>query len=303
MMAQTAEKTKESQRGFSFTRWFSYTSSTETMRTWPKIITSADEIPENFGTGILPDMEEFPYMVFIPADIFLFANRAVRTKPLLVFMSNEKITVMEDNKGYIETISHYYNDIHYIKTYRILLAANITISSSSGISSLNFSAARDDFLQPFIEVFRNYYNKPEQKKIDGKDILKIKSADHIDYKFINYGMNSLLPDQIITDIVYQESINLKEEGIKFSGRQKKYSAPFLIIKTGDELIIIEEPTMIRSRRKLEYGGIYTFIPLRNINKIDIATGLLNKMIISLKNSESKEFYFLPGKSLTGFEMK
>jgi hypothetical protein len=89
---------------FDDTKWYSYTSSTQTMRTWPRRLKSYEEIPHEFRPAFPKYKGHFPYTLFIPEDRFsLFRKR-----------NKKVICVYEDHFVFLESV---HNGNHLTEKY------------------------------------------------------------------------------------------------------------------------------------------------------------------------------------------
>jgi|GEM_PF-5502257 len=309
-MVANLEKNKKNfdSNDFSRTRWFSYTSSTETTRSWPKLMKSYEDLPRPFKESGYFNTEKIPYTILIPQSFVVFPNKIIKTNPKLILLYDNNVTVLEQKRSKIDSKCHYLNDIYYIKRRSILLSANIAIISSAGASSLSFNAVCDELFKPIINTVRKFYNKldtgPDNDESlnenHEKELLKIERLDDITCKFINYGINSIIHGQNIKDVIYQKTINLRSIKKGIFKWINNFTSPLLLIKTDNELIIIEEPVKIRNAKKKEYGGLYTYIPLGKIDKINIYKDIFRKMEIKLINGVSFNLFFSEDKNLNKY---
>ena len=221
-------------------RWFSYTSTTETIRTWPKIISNIDEVPSYFKDYIYIESNRFPYTIFIPEDVVIIHVRAKRTNPILISLYKEKVIILEKTKKGISQQYHNFYGINYLKIESILLYSGIKISSSNVVSHIHFNSIRDDFFKQINERIRKYYINMDNKKNTQlnfeEKLSEYYSQGKINYKFMNYGIKSLLPGQKIKKFIYQEPINVRRFKNSFLKWLYYYTTPMLLILNDDELI-------------------------------------------------------------------
>ena len=108
---------------------------------------------------------------------------------------------------------------------------------------------------------------------------------------MNYGIESLLKDQEIKKFIYQEPIYIKKFKNVIFNWIKNYTTPMLLLLNGEELIIIEEPVKMKKDKEIEYGVIFTYIPLNKIKNINFKKNEYIEMEIELQNSEIINLYF------------
>ena len=145
------EKNQDSYSDGFDNRWFSYTSTTETQRSWPRIISSLGDVPSYFKDYFYIEANTFPYTVFIPEDIVIIHARARQMNPKLISLYNEKIIILEKTKKGINQQYHNFYGINYLMIESILLTSGFKISSSNVVSQVYFNSVRDDFFKK-IEV-------------------------------------------------------------------------------------------------------------------------------------------------------
>lgn len=280
---------------FTTNKWFSYTSTTETIRTWPKVISSLSDIPSYFKDFFYIESNTFPYTILIPEDIVFVRSRAKRTNTKLLSLYKEKIIVLEKSKrGIIEQYHNFYG-INYFKIESILLYSGIKISSNNAVSHIHFNSIRDDFFKLIKEKIRKYYLKTNDKKIIKlnfeEKLSEYYTKGKINYKFMNYGIESLLPGQKIKKFIYQEPLKINKFKNGFFNWLKNYTTPMLLLLNGEELIIIEEPVKMKKDKDIEYGVVFTYIPFEKIEKITFNKRDYIEMNIELLNKEVINLYF------------
>ncbi|PKM96142.1 MAG: hypothetical protein CVU84_00030 [Firmicutes bacterium HGW-Firmicutes-1] len=86
--------------------------------------------------------------------------------------------------------------------------------------------------------------------------------NHLNYKFKNYAKQSKLGNNTILATVFQPPMANKF----FILFNRIITTSHVHILTNTELVIIEEDNK-KNNRKVNYGGIWTFIPLNKISKI------------------------------------
>lgn len=233
---------------------------------WPMIIKSRDEIPEIFKENLLPyllenflDINQVPYIIYAPSDR---VGRRISNLKLLCLLDNA-IIMLEKLNDKVRTIRYYFNDIVYIEEGQMLLYSWIRIkgiSENALISSIvEFNTVVEKIFQPIIEKLRRTINNIEIKQ-SKEELIEFQFLKKLNYKFMNYGSDSIMDGENIVDIVYQEDIYTKF--LKFF--KKSISPAHLSILTDKELIIIKDD----DGGFAKYGAIWIYIPKNNI--LDVA---------------------------------
>jgi hypothetical protein len=268
--------------------WFSYTSSSVTMRLWPRVIESADDLPTAFVGAVAPDRAQFPYTVFIPENVVFSQGRAVRTRQKLLTLLPDRLVVLENIRSAIERREHRLDEILYLKVEDVLLSGIITVNSTAGSSRIGFNTVRDNLFAPIIAALRGRFNRGAALAPRPADEARniIEAVPGISFKFVNYALKSLFPGQAVGDILFKDSANVKTSRRGLLRLIDHYTAPALLMHCGGELIVIEEPAKVRARKKMEFGGIFTFIPREKIEGVVVAEAAPVELVIRLAGGET-----------------
>lgn len=307
-MATSLKNEKENDSGaflnVSTDKWYSYTSTRETTRSWPKIITNFDEVPDFFKDHIHIESNKFPYSILIPENIESDFFMPKKTNPKLLSLYNDRIEILEKNTNTVEKITHYFYEISYMEIKNILLFSSINFVSVHNASRIFFNSVRFDFFKIIIETVRRYYVKTENNEdIRSKNeekVFEYYSAGRINHKFMNYAMDGLLPGQSIKKLLFQEPVKVRCFNNKFSNWIYNHTSPALLILTLNELILMQEPYKIRRNKSNEYGIIYTYLPLNKIKNVIFEHGDNRKMNIKLNSEEVIKLYFSNDKAIESF---
>ena len=133
------------------TKWYSYTSSTQTMRTWAKEIKVQEDIPDQFQATFPQFDGVFPYTVFIPEEkVSKFQQR--NSTLLVVF--NDHIVLLEQLDNEIKVLSSQFTDIFTITHGVVLLKSWLTIETEAGTFAVKFNTTNDHLFIPIIKTIR-----------------------------------------------------------------------------------------------------------------------------------------------------
>lgn len=232
-------------RNFNDTKWYSYTSSTETKRTWAKCIKSYEEIPKEFLPAFPEYKDQFPYTVFIPEDRFsLFHKRNKK----IICVYEDHFLLLENLRNEIKTFAIKCSDVLYLERGRILLKSWLKIITLSGIHFIRFNTTNDYLFVPVIEKIRQgMCGSPTNDAVFGEDKEDTQELSEFDYlktvnfKYMNYGRKSIRPDDIVIGIVYQPGRCIQE--INFLNKT------LFRRNTTDHLTILTEEDNFNQRRE------------------------------------------------------
>lgn len=253
------------------TKWYSYTSSTQTMRTWARQIKDQEDLPAQFQAAFPPFEKSFPYTVFIPEEkVSKFQQR--NSKLIVVF--NDHFTLLEDLDNEVKTLSSPFIDVFTIEHGVILLKSWLSIKTRTGIFEIAFNTTNDYLFTPIIKTIRqkntqsrNQVTPTDEIKIEPQDLSKFDFLDKVNYKFMNYGRRSVQNHDLVLAVAYQPEQTLQDIQLFRKTLFKRYRTDFLITLTNKELILIQEDEAIRTNFSPAHGGIFTYIPRHYIETV------------------------------------
>jgi hypothetical protein len=276
--------------------WFGYTSSRETMRTWPRPITSTREIPQAFQSSGIFDSEVFPYAVYIPENIVLINAQVIKTRQKIVSLLPDRIVFIAVTRGGLETVEHRLSEIELLRTENVLLSAVLSLRSPAGVSRVGYNGAGDLYFEPIIRAVREGFNRSSWAASASEpglerlaEMIQAKAGPDIGLKFVNFAARSLFPGQIVESAVFKDSAGISgpDKGIFF--RRLKFTSPILLMSTRNEIISIEEPIKLRAKKTKEFGGISTFVPREKIAGVSVKKGKPVKTVIRLISGSTLQF--------------
>jgi hypothetical protein len=255
-------------KNFEDTKWYSYTSSTETTRTWAKRLRSHDEIPQEFQPAFPECEDHFPYTLLIPEDKFsLFRKRD--KKILRVY--EDRLVLLEAVRNEIRTSSNMFTDMLYLERGKILLYSWLRIVTPSGALLIRFNTTNEYLFDPVIEQVRQGMSDshPHDAALskDEQELSKFDYLIKVNFKYMNYGRKSIRPDDPVIGIVYEPERCTQEFKLFDITLFRRYATDHLSILTEKELILIKEDKRVRINKESKYGGVFTYIPRRQIRDV------------------------------------
>jgi len=248
---------------------------------WASVIQSYQEIPEEFKK-VFPSSEgpwpRFPYIVYAPPDKWGLLKK---TNAKLIAIFDHNIFFAEKVKNEIVTIDCEFENINTIERGTLLLYSWLKITGNTHnnafIIVIEFNTAVKYIFEQLIQSLRIAINTIASR--DGELFGEQQKFDYlmkIDYKYMNYAKDSILPGEKIHRMIYQPVVSQKY--FKFFPIIKIF--PGIAILTESEFIIIhDEERQSQSR----YGGIWAYIPLDRIIdlklEIDSKTSYLHLNIL------------------------
>lgn len=257
---------------FEKTKWFSYTSSTETTRTWAREITAFEDIPEPFQAAFPNSAGAFPYTIFIPEER---ASKIHERNSKIIAMFADYFVLWEQIGDEITTLSTDFTDVVSVEHGIILLKSWLKIETLSGTFEIKFNTTNDHFFYPIIDLIRQKMVKPsnlnEKETYEKPDLSKFDFLERINFKFKNYGKRSVRAQDSVLAVVYQPEQNLQDFRLFKKSLFRRYKTDFLIVLTQEELILVKEDKQIRNNFDPAHGGIFTYIPRCQIQKVSFVS--------------------------------
>jgi len=198
---------------FNDTKWHTYTSSTETMRTWAKQIESYGDVPDEFQSAFTESTEPFLYTIFLPE------NRQSKHKEgsKLICLYEDRFALFTFEQGELQTISSTFADVIYLERGKVLLNSWLTIKTLSGTASLPFNTTNNHLFQPIIDSIRE--GMVQHTANEGDDVPDLPAFDYLDkinFKYMNYGRGSVRDGDKVIDVTYQPEQGI--QAIHFFGK-------------------------------------------------------------------------------------
>jgi len=244
------------------TTWYSYTSSTQTMRSWTRVLSSFEEVPEAFQSALARDVP-FPYTILLPEDRLSFLQKR---REQLLCMDSEQIVVMEAGRDQVNVTPHRIDEIFYLEHGRELLHSWIKIKSASGLSMLSFNTVTMRHFEPIFERIR-----PKTTAIAGeRDLSAFDYLNGINYKFMNFGRQSVRAGENVRYTIYQPDRCIRTVTLFHKTLFKQHATGHLSILTDCEIILIRQTKRTKTEGQNTYGGIFTYIPLHHVQDLSFA---------------------------------
>ncbi len=248
------------------------TASEQTKRSWAKEIESFDKVPhiyKDFFDAHLDDGTPFPYTVITPT----FNGFIRRENEKLICSQDNKIFILENANNQLNTSCYAVEHINYVEAGTVLLKAWIRISglTDNGAltsSTLRFNSVTEYMFDPFVEEIRSAANNPSSIS-NSLELSKFDYLSEVNFKFMNYARNSIMPGEQIIDHVYQPEMRAKVITLLGKNLYRTIFTPHIGILTDKELIIIQDSSSGRMNKNKRYGGIWYYIPLEKICSVSL----------------------------------
>ena len=248
------------------------TGARQTMTAWSKVLESREEIPavyqELFGKHFA-EGAPFPRVIWTPA-----LNRTSGwTTEKLICDTPEVLHIFEKNGKQVSALSYAYEDVYSIEDGNILLDAWLMVSGKTQggekrVTTLHFNMTSKRHFEGILHKLRRF---PQEVDLDAFAVQKdtFNSLSNRNFKFMNFGRESLMPGETVHGFVFQPGI--KNPFFTFFGLTlyKPASLAHMVVSTDRELILIQETGNDKELSPARYGGIWQYIPLRFIDSVTV----------------------------------
>ncbi len=244
------------------------TGSVQTMLTWTRVISSIEEVPAEYlfeFNKLLNQCESFPYTLIAPP----MKNRWHKAVEKLLTCIGENLYVLEKQNKKIFQECMPLNARLDLEMGNSLLFSWITLRDlSAGAKTrkmiLTFNAATARHYEPLLQKIRPLSPHQSQDQTGLRQALV-----PADFKFNYFAKESLLPDEMVCDSLWQPAFHTA--GLTIFGKALFHSTTLahMTILTKDELILLWDDERCLENRGVRYGGIRRFIPIQHIKNITI----------------------------------
>lgn len=248
------------------------TASEQTKRSWAKEVESCAKVPEiykDFYDALLDDVTSFPYTVITPT----FNGFIHRENEKIICCQDNKIYILENTNNQLNAYCYAIEDINYVEVGTILLKSWISINglAENGVlstSTLRFNSVTEYMFYPFVDKIRSAANNPSSTG-NSSELSKFDYLSKVNFKFMNYARNSIMPGEQIIDHVFQPEIQTKIFTFFGKNLYRTVFTTHIGILTDKELIIIQDTGSGRMNKSKRYGGIWYYIPLEKLSSVSL----------------------------------
>lgn len=248
------------------------TGARQTMTAWSKVLESREEIPAIYQELFSKHFSErapFPRVIWMPA-----LNRTSGwTTEKLICDTPDVLYIFEKNDKQVNALSYAYDDVYSVEDGNILLDAWLMVSGKTQdgekrVATLTFNMTSKRYLEGILHKLRRF---PQEVDADAfvaqKD--RFNSLANRNFKFMNFGRESLLPGETVHGFVFQPGIKNPFFTIFGMTLYKPASLAHMVVSTDRELILIQETGSDKELSPARYGGIWQYIPLRCVDSVTV----------------------------------
>ena len=265
------------------------TGARQTMLSWVKAVESYAAIPDIYKEScksILEDCHPFPYVVFTPKNSDNKQQGKITEK--LLCEIDGVFHIWEHVDGKVILTSYPLDTMSFLEVGNVLLFSWLTISGLTGdgvasSTTITFNTATSHFLSPFIEKLR-----PAQVGVEETDwkleLSKFDYLSSINFKLMNYAREGLVRGEKVICSILQPRIRKHIFTIFGQKFYRNKILSHLALLTDKEVILIgddEKSPEIKGKGE-RYGGVWQFIPVRNIAAVMLTEAGDGLVTLSIK---------------------
>jgi hypothetical protein len=260
------------------------TGARQTMSAWSKVIESYDTIPaayQGYFKTRFKGSQKFPYTVLTPA----LDKSPRKTTEKLICDAEDAIQILERTGSQVSLKSYPYQTVRTLEVGSVLLYSWITINglTSEGITSstiLEFNTTSARYFTMFMDKIRPASQGVDEAKFS-REKDKFDYLSPLNFKFMNFGRESLVPGETILQVVLQPEIREPAWALLGWTFYRTITPAHLTILTDKELILIRASDHGKEIKGPHYGGVWQYIPLRSITSCALAEPANGRLTISL----------------------
>jgi hypothetical protein len=266
------------------------TAARQTMAAWSKLLESPNDIPtvyKSYFDKTFGKDQRFPYVILTPS-LDKFPRK---TTEKLICDSDDSIHIFERNGDRIVASSYPYRDICGVELGIILLDSWLTISGKTsqgeaGVTTIEFNTTS---LRHFADILNKLRSAPPLVN-PGQVAVEKEKFDHlaeVNFKFMNYGRESLLPGEIVLQVLLQPEIRQSLWSVFGKAFYKIISLAHLTVLTDRELILIRDSERNKASQISRYGGVWQYLPLSCIESLTLSEPANNRLVLSIQCKPGK----------------
>ncbi len=277
--------------GWDPTRWLP--ADEQTRLSWAKPVKSLAEVPavyQKFFDGLRPDEKEpFPYAVLTPT----YKGFLTPENEKMICRIGGSLHVLEQIENRLVAIEYPFENISYIESGTILLSSWLTINgmNARGIpaaSTLTFNSVTEHLFTPIVDGFRSAVTGAAEKAEPDIETPQFESLKDANFKFMNYARRTILPGEKVVLTILQPELRRKFIRWFEMPFSRQIAPAHLTILTESELVLIRDDESQRWLKEHPYGGIWRYIPLKQISTVSLYNREDELMTLSIRLQKNQQ---------------
>ena len=245
----------------------------QTKRSWARVVDSLDNVPAIYQDqirAITAAHGSFPYTIITPT----YEGFLSKGSEKLICAFNEILYVLTYRSDHLESQSVEYSTITYTQHASVLLKSWLKLSVAVTDMApkqfvFRYNSASESCFIPLIDLIRSH-SRIQSNQIAQFEDNNLQFLEQSDYKLFNYGVRSLLPNQLVRSTLYQPAVQQYLIRIHRAVLTRTLFPAHLSILTDNELILVSDGEQAHWHNYRRYGGIWTYVPLSMIDNVSVA---------------------------------
>lgn len=260
------------------------TGAAQTMSAWSKVIERREQIPSAYRPlfdQTFDESQPFPRVVLTPA----LDRSPRRAGEKLVVDAADALHLFERDRSGVRAKCYAYSDVYSLEMGIVLLYSWLTVHGCTrqgeiAASTIELNTTSLPHLRPVLRKLRPGASNADPAQFAAeKD--KFDALANVNFKFMNYGRESLAAGETVLRFVLQPEI--RQPLITLFGRtfSRTISPVHLTILSDRELILIRNPESIKDTQVDRYGGIWQYIPLSYLESVQLSRAANDRLTLSI----------------------
>ena len=246
------------------------TGAQQTMSSWSRVIESFNDVPEAFKPAFKAVMgADFPYTVFAP----IIAGIRHKTAEKLLCEGGDTLYVWERTREGVLEHALPFDKISDLEFGSILLFSWLTFrgvnregDAFSLTIEMNTTSVRH--FARFVNRIRPASHPTEAAKLQAERA-KFDYLANENFKFMNYGIQSLVEGEEVIQTVWQPEINVPVMKLAWHTFYRTRALAHLLVLTDQELIVVQDDERSRDNQGVRYGGKWRYIRLDHLASAEV----------------------------------
>jgi hypothetical protein len=208
-----------------------------------------------------------------------------KTTEKLICNSDDSLSIFERNGNQVNVRSYFHRDICMLEMGIVLLDTWLTISGKTsqgdtGVSKIEINTTSLRYFATILNKLRPAHIPVDKTRFDAeKD--KFSYLSTVNFKFMNFGRESLVPGETVLQSLLQPEIRQTLWTLFGKSFYKTLTPAHLAIITDRELILLQDVERIQESKIARYGGVWQYIPLHCLDSVKLSTTPDGRLTLSV----------------------
>ncbi|HML34733.1 MULTISPECIES: hypothetical protein [Sporomusa] len=225
---------------------------------WARQLIAWEEIPGLFRPFVPADRLP-PYLIYSPPDGW----GSCKVNARLTMLCDKKISVLENTVDGVQVSEWLLDDLDYVEQGAVHLYSWLRLSGVAvgrpAVVQVEYNAVAAALFTQVVQAVRQTWGGAS-REVRGEGQEALESLAAIDYRFLNYAKECVLPGERVFTTVYQPELTIP----RFLFSRRRLTAAYVCVLTDRELIFVSDAGSGGSMGR--YGVVRRYIPLAKIKE-------------------------------------